>query len=48
VHPKIVEKESEIKAHEYNTTKIKFNLNEMHVIDKIEWHKKLVTWYLEK
>jgi phosphotransferase system IIB component len=31
-----------IKSHEYETTRIKFELDKMNVMDKIEWHKKIV------
>ena len=30
-----------IRTHEYETTKVKFDLNEMHVIVNIDWHKQI-------
>ena len=28
-----------LRLHEYETTKLKIDLNEIHVMDKIKWHK---------
>jgi hypothetical protein len=33
--------EANIRAHEYETTKVKFDLDKMLIIDKIEWHKQI-------
>jgi hypothetical protein len=39
LQPKVDRTEGEIKTHEYETTKVKFDLDKMHVGDKIEWDK---------
>jgi hypothetical protein len=36
---KLISLEKDIKSHEYETTKVTFDLNQMPPEDKIEWHK---------
>jgi hypothetical protein len=38
LQPEVAKSEVEIKAWDYDATRIKFDLNKIHVIDKIKWH----------